>query len=98
MCNGDENSINDCAKSTNIPDTCTAATSAGVVCDVPIPDGCVILGFTDCCLSSCHQPAGSCYCDSVCHSFGDCCADIEETCPSGGNKNYICMLCDMQHI
>ena len=84
VCDGDESSIDDCTKSTNIPDTCTAATSAGVVCDVPIPNGCVANGHTDCCLSGCNT--GSCWCDSLCHNFGDCCADIEETCPGDGNE------------
>lgn len=86
MCTGTETTINDCTKDSNIPDTCSSATSAGVVCDVPIAGGCKILGHTGCCISGCYQPAGFCYCDSFCHVFNDCCLDIEETCPAGDRK------------
>ena len=49
-------------------------------------------GYTECCnFGSClGVPSLSCYCDSTCHNFGDCCSDIEEICPRssiGGKQN-----------
>ena len=51
------------------------------VLDKPIIGSCVAQGFNGCCTEgSCSVSAGgsTCYCDQVCHNFGDCCSDIEE--------------------
>lgn len=45
---------------------------------------CMDAGYTECCRpgsSTCvGTPGGACYCDVSCHSFGDCCDDIDEIC------------------
>ena len=45
---------------------------------------CVAAGYTECCNdSNCvGLPVEDCYCDTNCHLFGDCCADINNTCPA----------------
>ena len=50
----------------------------------PTGGSCVDAGFVGCCDSSCY--VGSCYCDQICHTYGDCCDDIEDIgCfPAGG--------------
>ena len=41
-------------------------------------------GFTACCeAGDCRGTPPTCYCDALCHSLGDCCDDIDETCPAG---------------
>ena len=50
-----------------------------------IPTGsCVLAGYTECCNDSVclGQPVEDCYCDPTCHVFGDCCEDINATCPA----------------
>lgn len=44
---------------------------------------CVKAGYMQCCEDSicAGLPNYDCYCDITCRSFGDCCQDIEETCP-----------------
>ena len=40
-------------------------------------------GYTECCfdVSCLGAPTLDCFCDTTCRAFGDCCHDIEETCP-----------------
>ena len=45
----------------------------------PLNASCVAAGFTGCCTSFCS--VGNCFCDFACHSFNDCCEDINDTCP-----------------
>ena len=49
---------------------------------IPPPQigSCVVAGFTGCCTSFCL--VGNCFCDFACHRVGDCCEDIDMTCPS----------------
>ena len=44
-----------------------------------VSDSCVDAGFDACCDSGCS--VGNCFCDMACHSFDDCCDDIQQTCP-----------------
>ena len=46
-------------------------------------------GYTECCtdIICAGQPVADCYCDAGCRTFGDCCDDIDETCPSGFSSN-----------
>lgn len=38
------------------------------------------------CENTCGGPSiGTCYCDSVCWAYGDCCADVTNTCPGVAN-------------
>ena len=75
-CTGSENNLTDCM---TLPATmCDSDSSAGVKCS-GAPTQCELNGDTGCCISGCN--AGGCYCDAVCHSFGDCCDGIDVTCP-----------------
>lgn len=39
-------------------------------------------GWTSCCrVGECYVPDKNCFCDFTCHMFGDCCSDIDATCP-----------------
>lgn len=78
-CDGDEATLLGCSKSTNVPSTCNSQSLAGVQCfekSLCETNG----GFTGCCVSGCNQ--GGCYCDQACHGFGDCCDNIDNTCPT----------------
>ncbi len=77
VCQGNESSWVQCQYSEN--PTCDATALAGVDCGGQA-GSCELAGFSDCCTSSCL--ANGCYCDAVCHGFGDCCEDIQKTCPS----------------
>ena len=40
-------------------------------------------GFSDCCVGDdCSGSPADCQCDALCHEIGDCCFDIDITCPS----------------
>lgn len=43
---------------------------------------CTGQGYTGCCKpgvnKTCHGSDGTCYCDQLCHKYGDCCDDIDE--------------------
>ena len=50
----------------------------------PTPTTCAAAGHTSCCSSSgngCYVSAGNCYCDAECRHYGNCCPDIDTTCP-----------------
>ena len=77
MCAGTEDDLSACA--TGDGTNCGTDRTAGVKCN---PKGtCEAAGHTECCTSGCN--AGSCYCDTACYGFGDCCEDITNTCPDG---------------
>lgn len=44
---------------------------------------CLEAGYTECCSDfiCLGAPTSDCFCDPSCHAFGDCCYDIDETCP-----------------
>lgn len=81
-CAGTENTIDDCGKTTN--PSCSHSLDVGVFCD-GLPTLCQSLGYTECCVTppcNGNNMGTTCYCDSSCHGFGDCCPGIEKTCPS----------------
>ena len=51
--------------------------------DLNYSGSCAGAGYTQCCSDSVclGQPGQDCYCDPTCHLHGDCCQDIDETCP-----------------
>jgi subtilisin-like proprotein convertase family protein len=46
-------------------------TSTKASCPLPAADSCV---------GDCGGSGGNCYCDDLCHSYGDCCSDYEDVC------------------
>lgn len=58
---------------------------------------CVAAGFTGCCndtTSNCTGSNGTCHCDQICYSLGDCCDDISDICDPQGQPfqakvNYV---------
>ena len=38
-------------------------------------------GFTECCTTKCSGFPSDCMCDDFCRELGDCCYDIDDTCP-----------------
>lgn len=83
-CDGTEATVQECSYMLN-PATCTHSMDAGVRCSGPVGD-CEAAGHTTCCTGGGCQTNG-CYCDAACHGFGDCCADIANTCPQGLSVN-----------
>ena len=58
--------------------------------------GCISDGHTGCCvlnttLQECKVNGGLCFCDMNCHMYNNCCSDIAETCPLGGE--FRCIMC-----
>ena len=50
----------------------------------PNPTTCQAAGHTSCCSASgngCYVSGGGCWCDEVCRNYGNCCPDIDTTCP-----------------
>ena len=49
----------------------------------PTAGSCVAAGFTGCCVDGADPGCVTavCACDALCHDNGDCCEDIDETCP-----------------
>ena len=46
-----------------------------------IPGSCSAAGFSNCCMTeSCKGEPPNCYCDSLCHTFNDCCPDANTLC------------------
>ena len=78
QCIGTEDYLYECTNTTE--NTCDHSSDVGVDCAASF-GACHQAGFTTCCTSGCN--VGSCYCDAACHGFGDCCEDIEGTCPLG---------------
>ena len=84
-CSGTETNLTNCV---TIPSSmCDAESTAGVICQGEVSQ-CEAAGHTSCCISGCN--AGGCYCDEVCHSFGDCCDNIDITCPQSKLLNLQC--------
>ena len=88
MCTGDEIAAVNCSFSLDTSG-CSHANDAGVRCSGEVGP-CESIGHTTCCTGGgCSPPGISCYCDSICHVFGDCCTDaIDKTCPQGA-----CAMC-----
>ena len=78
QCQGTESSWIQCQYSEN--PTCDSTGFAGVKCSGEI-GSCEAAGHSDCCTFLCSTNDG-CYCDAACHGFGDCCEDIQTTCPA----------------
>ena len=75
-CLGNEAQLSQCGYNTT--DAGDTDNVAGILCQTK--GTCESNGHTGCCFFSCNT--GSCYCDSSCHFFGDCCYDdIDLTCP-----------------
>ena len=49
------------------------------------PGSCVAAGITECCFSDCSGFPSDCNCDDFCRQVGDCCYDIDQTCPAETN-------------
>lgn len=80
VCGDSDTSLLNCTLTEGM---CSPNNAAGVRCSGP-PGPCESSGHTSCCISGCsvNMPgAPLCYCDSVCHTFDDCCSDIVNTCP-----------------
>ena len=78
QCTGSETSLDSCTKEAAIDSNCNFAQLASVQCFAQSLCE-TTLGNTECCSSSCN--AGGCFCDEACHGFGDCCDNIDNTCP-----------------
>jgi len=48
-----------------------------------VPTGCSEAGFSSCCSGFCLLARANCGCDGNCYFRGDCCDDIQQTCPRG---------------
>ena len=58
-----------------------------------IVGSCVAAGFSACCEDEdCRGSTQTCFCDELCHVVGDCCEDIDNTCPKPGTL-YIRYKC-----
>lgn len=77
-CTGSEANLTNCVTKPANMDMCDAESTAGVKCQGEVSQ-CEAAGHSGCCISGCN--AGGCFCDSVCHNFGDCCDGIDVTCP-----------------
>ena len=56
----------------------------------PPPMTCKAAGFSSCCTQrgrGCYLSAGQCWCDRACHSYGNCCPDINSICKRNGKSN-----------
>jgi hypothetical protein len=58
---------------------------------------CVDAGFTECCTGLACSVQG-CFCDAICHFFGDCCYDIDMTCPDTDGAAYNILVAHGHHI
>ncbi|KAL5468899.1 hypothetical protein EMCRGX_G030045 [Ephydatia muelleri] len=47
--------------------------------------------YQGCCDFTAHNCSveGGCYCDQLCHWYGDCCDNITDVCPSGANSSVV---------
>ena len=77
QCTGNESSIADCLNE-NIPGNCTSNASDVAAVQCHSHGACEEAGLTHCCREQCKT--GSCYCDSACSIFGDCCNDTGRVC------------------
>ena len=56
----------------------------------PAPRTCKAAGFSSCCSQrgrGCYLSAGQCWCDRACHSYGNCCPDINSICKRNGKSH-----------
>ena len=61
----------------------------------PAPTTCAAAGFSGCCSrpgSGCYVSAGSCWCDSSCYRYKNCCPDIATVCPRSGKSCWFLMV------
>ena len=74
-----------CTSTPPVAGTCSHNQDAGIRCrNVSV---CELAGHTSCCTGPEELcSVGECYCDALCHTFEDCCANIENTC-SGENTS-----------
>ena len=59
-----------------------------------LPGSCIDAGYTTCCEgspSNCPGQPPSCFCDSSCHEFSDCCQDIDQLCPGVCDGGWVGM-------
>jgi hypothetical protein len=67
-----------------------------IACMIFIPGSCSSAGFSGCCMTEpCKGEPPNCYCDSLCHTFKDCCPDANELCKKNDTtigNNYSSML------
>ena len=54
-------------------------------CTITTTGSCVAAGFTECCFTDCLGSPSDCSCDDFCRFVGDCCYDIDDTCPPEQN-------------
>ena len=85
---------------------CYDASLPTKVCNSPLKNkgnftGCVAAGFTDCCTNGhCTSSLSSffsCFCDSLCYKFDDCCEDVTQIGCSVENGIPI-SLCEVKYI
>ena len=84
-CTANEDTLLDCTHSEKI--ACSNKQLAGASCTQQQGGGpCETAGHLSCCDAFCRLVANSevCYCSQDCHEEGDCCADINTTCPATG--------------
>lgn len=95
QCDGTESSWVGCQYSEN--PTCDSTGFAGVRCSGEV-GSCEAAGYTECCTFGCN--AGGCFCDQICHTFGDCCEDIQKLCPTICKHNHYssCMMFIIIHV
>ncbi len=80
-CLGTEDNITQCQYV--LGSSCDHGMDAGIKCKES--SICESAGHTSCCTSGCFVSSESCWCDTFCHIFNDCCENIESTCPSSKN-------------
>ena len=69
--------------------------------DIPLhnPGSCAAGGYAECCEDGvCSGEPADCFCDQFCRFLDDCCADIDETCPTEGKKTFVCGLLLIFHF
>ena len=92
QCSGYELNITSCPVNVSI-DNCTELQNfAGVQCFNDT--SCVLAGLIDCCRENCKT--GSCYCDSACLIYGDCCTDANQVCSGKSIKCALIHTCHLQ--
>ena len=84
-CSGSEMALTDCDYSSAA--NCSINQLAGVRCSGPLGP-CEAAGHTECCLTNCSitNSNETCFCNADCHNEGNCCMDINTTCPRNGNR------------
>ena len=92
QCDGNETMITECSLAVDTePGNCTNNDTdliASVQC--ANPGECEKAGLIHCCTEKCK--AGSCYCDSACSIFGDCCSDTSAVCSGEIYRSSITLI------